>query len=108
MPDRHVRARCVTAPEVRRLEGRVAAVGGLLIEATGPAEALKLGARPANHEHGHDHTVRGLVLAGVFTVICGGKPRTYRPGEIFEVGKGVEHSEEIGSEGAEVIVGRKF
>jgi flagellum-specific ATP synthase len=31
--------------EVRRLEGRVAAVGGLLIEATGPAEALKLGAR---------------------------------------------------------------
>jgi quercetin dioxygenase-like cupin family protein len=71
-------------------------------------EALKLGARPANHEHGHDHTVRGLVLAGAFTVICGGKPKTYRPGEIFEVAKGVEHSEEIGSEGAEVVVGRKF
>jgi quercetin dioxygenase-like cupin family protein len=71
-------------------------------------EAKTLDARPANHEHGHDHTVRGLVMAGAFTVVCSGRPRTYRPGEIFEVAKGVEHSEEIGSEGAEVIIGRKF
>jgi quercetin dioxygenase-like cupin family protein len=71
-------------------------------------EAITLDARPANHEHGHDHTVRGLVMAGAFTVVCSGRPRTYRPGEIFEVAKGVEHSEEIGSEGAEVIIGRKF
>jgi quercetin dioxygenase-like cupin family protein len=71
-------------------------------------EAKALAPRPANHEHGHDHTVRGLVLAGDFTVICGGRPRTYKPGEIFEVAKGVEHSEEIGGVGAEVLIGRKY
>jgi quercetin dioxygenase-like cupin family protein len=71
-------------------------------------EAKTLSARPPNHQHGHDHAVRGLVLTGAFTVICGGTPRTYRPGETFEVPKGVEHSEEIGGEGAEVLIGRKY
>ena len=80
------------------------------LKADGFAEigAKALTPRPANHEHGHDHTVRGLVLSGAFTVISGGRATTYNPGEIFEVAKGVEHSEEIGSEGAEVVIGRKY
>lgn len=71
-------------------------------------KARTLTARPANREHGHDHTVRGLVLSGAFTVNCGGHSTTYRAGEIFEVAKGMEHSEEIGGEGAEVVIGRKY
>jgi flagellum-specific ATP synthase len=38
-------AREINELETRRLEGRVASVNGLLIEATGPAEALSIGAR---------------------------------------------------------------
>jgi hypothetical protein len=34
--------------------------------------------------------------------------KTYRAGEIFSVAADHEHSEEVGSEGAEVVVGRKY
>jgi quercetin dioxygenase-like cupin family protein len=71
-------------------------------------EAKSLQARPANDEHGHPFAVRGLVLSGAFTVRQGGISRTYRPGEIFSVAAGQDHSEEIGAEGAEVLVGRKY
>ena len=64
--------------------------------------------RPANEAHGHDFAVRGLVLEGAFTVICDKRPVTYRPGEVFDVAGGVPHSEEVGPEGARVLVGRKF
>lgn len=64
-------------------------------------------ARPANDEHGHEFAVRGLVLDGAFTVVRDTKRVTYRPGEVFDVAAGVPHSEEIGAEGARVLVGRK-
>lgn len=64
--------------------------------------------RPANNEHGHDFSVRGLVLEGRFTVIQDRRPTTYLPGQIFSVAKGDPHSEEIAAEGARVLVGRKY
>ena len=36
------------------------------------------------------------------------RPTTYRAGEVFAVSAGQKHSEEIGSEGARVLVGRKY
>ena len=57
-------------------------------------------ARPANGEHGHHFSVRGLVLAGAFTVNKDKQPVTYRPGEVFTVEQGQLHFEEIGAEGA--------
>jgi quercetin dioxygenase-like cupin family protein len=64
--------------------------------------------RPANDAHGHDFSVRGLVLEGAFTVVRDKAPVTYRAGQIFDVAAGTPHSEEIGSEGARVLVGRKY
>ena len=71
-------------------------------------ETKALQARPANDEHGHPFAVRGLVLSGTFTVRQGNVATTYRAGEIFLVAPGVDHAEEIGPEGAEILVGRKF
>ena len=64
--------------------------------------------RPANEGHGHPFAVRGLVLAGAFTVIQDSKATTYRPGEVFKVAAGHVHSEEVGPEGAQILVGRKY
>jgi quercetin dioxygenase-like cupin family protein len=64
--------------------------------------------RPANEGHGHPYAVCGLVLAGTFTVIQDNKSTTYRPGEVFAVPAGRVHSEEVGTEGAQILVGRKY
>lgn len=71
-------------------------------------EAKSLQPRPANDQHGHPFAVRGLVLSGTFTVKQGDVAKTYRAGEIFSVAAGQDHSEEIGPDGAEVVVGRKY
>ena len=63
---------------------------------------------PPNGEHGHHFSVRGLVLDGAFIVIRDQKPVTYRTGEVFEVLEGCRHGEEIGPEGARVLIGRKY
>ena len=63
---------------------------------------------PANGEHGHHFAVRGLVLAGAFTVTQDNHAVTFRPGEVFAVAAGDLHSETIGPDGAKALVGRKF
>ena len=64
--------------------------------------------RPANGEHGHHFSVRGLVLEGTFIVTKDTKPVTYRPGDVFTVPEGEMHCEEVGADGARVLVGRKY
>ena len=71
-------------------------------------ETKSVAPKPANEAHGHAFGVRGLVLAGAFTVIQDGTSRTYKPGEVFVVAPGCEHSEEVGAEGAQILVGRKY
>jgi quercetin dioxygenase-like cupin family protein len=70
-------------------------------------EAKTLQPRPANEAHGHPFAVRGLVLSGTFTVMQGGASRDYRAGDIFAVAADQPHTEAVGPEGAEVVVGRK-
>jgi len=64
--------------------------------------------RPPNDAHGHSFAVRGLVLSGTFTIRQHDIAKTYRAGEVFSVAAGLDHSEEIGPDGAEVVVGRKY
>jgi quercetin dioxygenase-like cupin family protein len=71
-------------------------------------EVKSLQPRPANDAHGHPYAVRGLVLSGVFTVTQSNVAKTYRAGEIFSVAADQAHSEEVGPEGAEVVVGLKY
>ena len=66
-------------------------------------EAKALDPRPANAEHAHDFDIRGLVFVRQDDL-----PTTYRAGDVFSVPAGQKHSEEIGPEGARVIVGRKY
>ena len=63
---------------------------------------------PPNGEHGHHFSVRGFVLEGAFIVIRGQTPVTYRTGDVFAVAEGCLHAEEIGPEGARLLVGRKY
>jgi quercetin dioxygenase-like cupin family protein len=64
--------------------------------------------RPAKGEHGHPFSIRGLVLAGTFIVKRENHAVTYTPGQVFAVAEGHLHDEEIGPEGARVLVGRKY
>lgn len=64
--------------------------------------------KPANGEHGHHFDVRGFVLDGAFIVHENSKPITYKPGDIFAVPNGQLHCEEIGPQGARVLIGRRF
>jgi quercetin dioxygenase-like cupin family protein len=64
--------------------------------------------RPANGEHGHHFSVRGLVLEGSFIVTQNKKAVTYRPGDVFSVAEGQLHYEEVGADGARILVGRKY
>ena len=71
-------------------------------------ESKSLDPKPVNHGHTHDYDIRGLVLSGVFIVNQDEAPVTYRAGEIFDVPAGKRHTEEIGAEGAKIVVGRKY
>jgi quercetin dioxygenase-like cupin family protein len=64
--------------------------------------------RPANGDHGHHFSARGMILDGAFTITINGAPRCYRAGEIFEVAEGTIHNEAVGPEGARVVAGRKY
>ena len=71
-------------------------------------ETKGLDPKPANTEHAHDYDIRGLVLEGIFIVKRNDQPTTYRAGDIFDVPAGTKHSEEIGPDGARILVGRKM
>jgi quercetin dioxygenase-like cupin family protein len=71
-------------------------------------ESKSLDPRPTNHGHTHGYDIRALVLDGVFIVNQGEAPMTYRAGDIFFLPAGRSHTEEIGGEGARIVVGRKY
>ena len=71
-------------------------------------ESKALDPKPGNVEHVHDYDIRGMVLDGVFIVTQGGQSVTYRAGDVFAVPAGKRHSEEIGPDGARILVGRKY
>ncbi len=67
----------------------------------------RLEPRQGKGHHDHHFAIRGLVLAGTFTVTQNGQSITYRAGQIFDVAYEYPHDESIGPEGASVIIGRK-
>ena len=80
---------------------------GLRSDGYSQIDTKVLDPRPANTEHAHDYGIRGMVLDGIFIVREGDRSTTYRAGEIFDVPAGRTHSEEIGPDGARILVGRK-
>ncbi len=80
----------------------------LIVDGYVEIETKTLPPRPANGDHGHHYAVKGLVLDGVFTVVRAGGTVSYHRGQIFSVAAGDLHHEEIGPEGAEICVGRKY
>lgn len=48
------------------------------------------------------------MLDGIFIVAQDNKPVTYRAGDVFFVVAGTSHTEEIGQQGAKILVGRKY
>lgn len=70
-------------------------------------ETQMLEPRQVKGQHGHHFAIRGLVLAGSFTVTQDQQTTTYRPGQIFTVADAHPHDESVGPQGAHVIIGRK-
>jgi quercetin dioxygenase-like cupin family protein len=81
---------------------------GLIADGYTEIATQRLEPRPAEGQHGHHFAIRGLVLAGSFTVTQDNQPTTYRPGQVFTVADGHPHDESVGPEGARVIIGRKY
>ena len=71
-------------------------------------ETNNLDCRPVNGEHIHDHDIRGLVLHGKFIVWRDNQPLSYEAGEVFTVPEGTKHAEQVGPQGAQVLIGRKW
>lgn len=64
--------------------------------------------KPENSTHVHDCSVRGLVLEGVFLIRLDGRQITFGPGDVFDVAQGVEHTEQVGPDGARLLIGKKY
>ena len=60
-----------------------------------------------NAEHSHPYDVKAMVIDGAITLAWEGQTRTFRPGEIFTMARGCQHTETFGPEGAVTLVGRK-
>lgn len=71
-------------------------------------ETRSIDPRPANDTHAHHYDIKGLVLDGLFIVIVNGKPVPHRAGDVFAVPAGKTHAEEIGPQGARILVGKKY
>jgi quercetin dioxygenase-like cupin family protein len=71
-------------------------------------ETKTLDPQPSNSEHVHEYDIRGLVIDGIFIVREGDQRATYRTGDVFAVPAGRKHSEEIGAQGACILIGRKY
>ncbi|MBR0931763.1 hypothetical protein [Bradyrhizobium jicamae] len=81
---------------------------GLKADGYNEIEKLSLDPRPGKGRHRHLFAIRGLVLSGAFIVAQESEPVTYGPGQVFAVAEGELHDDWIGSEGAQILVGRKY
>jgi len=58
-----------------------------------------------NHEHPFE--VKALVIAGSIVIAIDGEIRTYKAGDVFELGFKEVHSESYGPEGVKYLASRK-
>lgn len=72
----------------------------------GPVEVQKVpNGQLGNHEHPFE--VRALVIEGSIDITINGKSRTYKTGDVFELGFKEVHSESYGPEGVKYLASRK-
>ena len=57
--------------------------------------------------HTHPFAVKALVTRGEFWLTVGSDSRHLRPGDTFQLDRGIEHAERYGSEGATFWVARR-
>lgn len=79
------------------------------LRADGFQEVVRRAAAPGQSlpEHDHGWDVRGLVLAGRFTVAAEGALQDCGPGQVFTLTAGHRHTEAAGPDGAALLVGRR-
>jgi quercetin dioxygenase-like cupin family protein len=58
-------------------------------------------------EHEHPFDVRALVLSGDITLGVAGATHTYRAGDVFTMAATCRHTEAVGPDGVEYLVGRR-
>ena len=58
-------------------------------------------------EHDHAWDTMGLVLRGSFAVVSADRTQDCGPGDVFDLGAGILHTERTGPDGAELLVGRR-
>jgi mannose-6-phosphate isomerase-like protein (cupin superfamily) len=75
----------------------------------GYADAIER-TKPANDfdaRHTHEFDACGFMLAGEYTLMFDDGPRTYRPGDMFEVPRGTPHAEQVGAADIHYLVGKR-
>ena len=79
------------------------------LRADGFREIVEGGMPPnqSREAHSHDFEVRGLVLDGELQLGCDGIVTAYRPGDVFTMAAGREHTEAAGPGGYKSVAGRK-
>ena len=55
--------------------------------------------------HSHPFETRLLIVEGEMTIVCGGTQRTYRAGEILEIGADIEHMERYAPDCVRFVAG---
>lgn len=66
-----------------------------------------LPANDATSPHSHPFSVRALVSAGEITLTADGTATSYKPGDVFTMAQGCQHTEQVGPTGVTYLVGRR-
>ena len=78
----------------------------LALEAYDEVLTKSLPAKQWIPEHSHPFDAKVLVLSGDVTLGLEGRQTVYREGDIYSVGRGIEHTELYGDAGVSLMIGR--
>ena len=77
-------------------------------EGYGDVVDRRMEASHSNPEHAHEFDAYVLLLDGELTITRGGKPETFRAGDMCAVPAGTMHAELCGPAGAHYLAGRRY
>ena len=81
----------------------------LLLQREGFPEPVEVQQVPNGQlgQHEHPFEVRALVIEGSIDIVIHGESKTFKAGDVFELGLKEVHTESYGSEGVKYLASRK-
>lgn len=80
-----------------------------LLKDAGFPEPVEVLQTPNGHLGNHEHPfeVRALVIDGSIDIVIHGSSKTYKPGDVFQLGFKEVHAESYGPQGVKYLASRK-